>query len=257
MGVFLLVACLLVSLIAPAARSQTVPAKKRVLAIGRSQGFQHDSVSQALGTVWKLGQETGLWDTFIRTDTELITKKKSQGNRKNLDYFDAIFFYTSGELEMTDEQKADFLAFIRDDGKGFVATHSATDTFYKWPEYGELIGGYFDSHPWHQSVRVNVEDRDSTPTRHFPKSFEITDEIYQFRNYSRDNVHVLMSLDTSSVDLKKPNVHRTDGDFALTWTKQYGKGRVFYSALGHRESVWDRPDMQKMWLEAIKWSLGL
>lgn len=235
---------------------QNPPARKRLLVIGRSQGFQHDSVSQAMGTLWKMGQDTGLWDTFLRTDTELITKKKMQGNRKNLDYFDAIFFYTSGELELTDDQKADFLSFIRDDGKGFLAAHSATDTFYQWPEYGELIGGYFDSHPWHQLVRVKVEDRSFPATRHFGETFEITDEIYQFRNFSRDKLKVLMSLDTDSVDLKKPNVHRTDGDFALTWTKQYGKGRVFYSALGHRDEVWNRPDIQKMWQEAIVWAMG-
>ena len=235
------------------------PKKKRILAIGRSQGYQHDSVSHALGTIWKLGQETRLWDTFIRTDTELITKVdlSKTGNRKNLNYFDAIFFYTTGELEMNDEQKAAFLSFVKEDGKGFIGVHSATDTFYKWPEYGELIGGYFDHHPWHQLVGVRVEDRTHPATSHFPPLFSITDEIYQFKNYSRDRVRVLMSIDPSTVDVKHKNVNRTDNDFAVTWVRNYGKGRVFYSSLGHREEVWDRPDIQKMWVEGIKWAMGL
>jgi hypothetical protein len=70
-------------------------------------------------------------------------------------------------------------------------------------------------------------------------------------------VRVLMSLDTRSVDLTKKNVHRTDGDFAVTGVRDYGKGRVFYSSLGHEEQVWDRADIQQMWLEAVKWAMGM
>jgi len=231
--------------------------RKKLLAIGMSQGFQHDSISHGFATIEKIGQQSGLWDTYIRTDVQLLTKKKLGNNAKNIDYFDAVMFYTTGELPMDDEQKAALLSFVKDDGKGFLGTHSATDTFYKWPEYGEMIGGWFNDHPWHQKVRVNVEDRDFPATRQFPPSFEITDEIYQFKNYSRDRVRVLMSLDPNSVDLTKKNVHRTDKDFAVTWVRNYGKGRVFYSSLGHEDQVWDRPDIQQMWLEAVKWAMGM
>jgi type 1 glutamine amidotransferase len=233
------------------------PKRKKLLAIGLSAGFQHDSVSHGLATIWKIGQQSGLWDTFIRTDTQLLTKKKLGSNGKNIDYFDAVMFYTTGELPMDDEQKAALMSFVKDDGKGFLGTHSATDTFYKWPEYGEMIGGYFNDHPWHQKVTVKVEDRDFPATKHFPPTFEITDEIYQFKEYSRDRVRVLMSLDPNSVDLTKKNVHRTDKDFAVTWVRNFGKGRVFYSSLGHEEQVWDRPDIQQMWLEAVKWAMGM
>jgi hypothetical protein len=239
------------------ASPQEKPKRKKLLAIGRSEGYQHDSISHGLATIWKIGQQSGLWDTFIRTDTQLLTKKKLTSNAKNLDYFDAVMFYTTLELPMDDEQKAALLSFVKDDGKGFLGTHSATDTFYKWPEYGEMIGGYFDQHPWHQKVVVNVEDRAFPATKHFPSSFEVTDEIYQFKDYSRDRVRVLMSLDPSSVDLTKPSVHRTDKDFAVTWVRDYGKGRVFYSSLGHEEQIWDRPDIQQMWLEAVKWAMGM
>ncbi|HYM11474.1 MAG TPA: ThuA domain-containing protein [Bryobacterales bacterium] len=233
---------------------------KHLLVIGDSEGWTHDSISHAMVTLGKIGAESGLFDVTLRTDVRLITKKPIAPpvrNAKNLDYFDAILFYTTGELPLDDSQKADFLSFVRDDGKGFLGTHSATDTLYEWPAYGELIGAYFDQHPWHQEVRVNVEDHTFSATRHFPASIALNDEIYQFRNFSRERVRVLMSLDTSSVDLTNKNVHRRDKDFAVAWARTYGKGRVFYCSLGHENAVWDRPDMQKMWLEAVRWAMGL
>ena len=234
------------------------PRKKRILAIGQVKGFQHDATTNGLATLWKLGKESGLWETFIRTDTQLITKKKLTGNAKNIDYFDAVAFYTTGELDLDDEQKAALLAFVHEDGKGFIGIHSAIDTLYKWPEYGEMIGGYFDGHPWNQfQAPIVTEDAEHPITRHFPKTFIAFDEIYQARAYSREKVRVLLSMDADKLDLKKNGVKRTDRDFAIAWVKKYGKGRVFYSTFGHRDEMWDRADIQKMWLEAAKWTMGM
>ena len=85
----------------------------------------------------------------------------------------------------------------------------------------------------------------------------LTDEIYQFKDWDRSKLHVLLSLDTSSVDLTKKGVHRTDGDFANAWTKSYGNGRVFYSALGHRAELWQSPEYQAFLAGGIRWTLGL
>ena len=150
-----------VLLIVPAtAQNQQAPKRKKILAIGEVKGFQHDSVSHALASIEKWGKETGLWDTYIRTDSQLLTKQKPAGNAKNLDYFDAVVFYTTGELDMNDQQKKDLMSFIKDDGKGFIGVHSATDTFYQWPEYGEMIGGWFDQHPWGTfEAPILVEDK--------------------------------------------------------------------------------------------------
>ncbi len=257
----LLVVCVAVSL-AVGLRAQA-PAKKKVLCIGQVKGFQHDSVTYGLANIWKWGQETGLYDTYIRTDCQLITKKKLPGNAKNLDWFDAVVFYTTEELDMDDSQKADLLAFVREDGKGFVGVHSAPDTFYKWPEYGEMLGGYFDEHPWDTfRAPILIEDPDTPMTAHFAtREIAVNDEIYQVKAWSRDKVRVLMRLNEDKLDLTsgkvKPRIRRTDKDWAVTWIKNYGKGRVFYSTLGHTYDAWDDRDVAKMYLEGVKWALGL
>ena len=135
----------------PAAQSFAA-AKKHLLIIGEEKGYRHEAVSHAMATVERLGRETGLWDTVIRTDTEILTKKKLEYNAKNLNDFDAVLFYTGGTLEMDAQQKADFISFIHDDGKGFIGIHSAAITFTDWPAYGEMIGGYYDEHPWRSST---------------------------------------------------------------------------------------------------------
>ena len=103
-----------------------------------------------------------------------LTKKKLEFNAKNLNDFDAVLFYTGGTLEMDDQQKADFLSFIHDDGKGFIGIHSATITFTNWPEYGEMIGGYFDEHPWGTfDAPIIVEDPEFPGMSQWPHSFVI------------------------------------------------------------------------------------
>ena len=223
-------------------------AKHKVLYLTHSAGFKHEVLPVSEEVMKEIGERSGLFEVTATKDCSLIS-------RESLKQYDAVVFYTTGELPISDEQKAAFLDFIKS-GKGFVGIHSATDTFYKWPEYGELIGGYFDQHPWHQDVTVNVEDNKHPATRHLGKSFQIKDEIYQFKDFSRSRVHVLLSLDTSSVDLTKPAVHRTDKDFALAWWRNYGKGRVFYTALGHREEVWRDPRFQQLLTGALRWAMG-
>ena len=249
----------LIALAASSALLAQSPApRKRLLVIGEEKGYRHEAISHAMATIERMGRESGLWDTVIRTDTECLTKKKLEYNAKNLNDFDAVVFYTGGTLEMDDAKKADFLSFIHDDGKGFVGVHSATITFTQWPEYGEMIGGYFDEHPWGTfEAPIVVEDAAFPGMKQWPKAFTLNDEIYQAKNFSRDNTRVLMRLDAAKLDLNNPRVHRKDKDFAVAWAKMYGKGRVFYSTLGHVEANWDKPEMQTMYRDAIRWALGL
>jgi uncharacterized protein len=233
---------------------------KHVLVIGQTKGFEHDSISPAMAAIYNLGKESGLWDTTMRTDTELLTKKDLKRNAKNLNYFDVLVFAsTTGELEMDTSQKQDMLSFIKEDGKGFVGIHAALDTNYTWPEYGEMIGGWFDQHPWMTfNAPIINENPDFPAVRHLPKAFVKYDEIYQPKDWSRSNVNVLLSLDPTKLDYSNnPRIHREDHDFPVAWSKMYGKGRVFYSTLGHTEESWEDPDIRTMYFEAIKWALGM
>jgi type 1 glutamine amidotransferase len=240
------------------AQSATTPPTKHLLIIGEEKGYRHEAVSHAMATIERLGRETGLWSTTIRTDTEVLTKKKLEYNAKNLNDFDAVLFYTGGDLEMDAEKRAALLSFVHDDGKGFVGVHSAAITFADWPEFTEMIGGFFDEHPWGTfDAPILVEDSKFPGMQKWPQAFVLKDEIYQMKAWSRQNVRVLMRLDTSKLELNKPAVHRKDGDFAVTWVKMYGKGRVYYSTLGHVEQNWDDPRMQDMYVNAIKWAMGL
>jgi uncharacterized protein len=250
----------------PPAPRQTPPpasanAKKRILVIGAALGYEHDSISDAMGTVWKLGRDNGLWDATLRTDYELITKKEiKQRNVKNLNTFDAIVFANStGKMTLDDDQKKDLLSFVHDDGKGFVGIHAALDSNYDWPEWGEMIGGWFDQHPWMTFEAPIVREDGTFPaTKNFPRTSVKRDEIYQAKEWSRDKVNVLLRLDETKLNYdNNPRIHRTDHDFAVAWSKMYGKGRVFYSTLGHTNEAWSDPDITKMYEEAIKWSLGL
>jgi uncharacterized protein len=231
-------------------------------------GYQHESITHALSTIERLGWESGLYDTIIRTDSQSITKSPilfrtgtgiasgEQFLARNLDYFDAIFFFGVREIDLDPQQRTDLLRFVRDDGKGFVATHAGATAFFSWPEFGEMLGGRFDEHPWGiTEATVIVEDRTSPISRHLPATFAVTDEHYQLKDFSRKNVHVLARLDAATVDLKAPLVHRTDRDFAVAYTRDFGKGRVFYSTLGHPRELWDQPWLQTMYFEALKWAM--
>ena len=237
-------AAALFSLLAPLAADTP----KRVLYMTHSSGFVHDSLPTSCSVMQQLASRSGRFEVVCSDDLSLISADA-------LAAFDVLYFFTSGELELSDQQKADLLAFVRA-GKGFGGAHSATDTLYSWPEYGDMIGAYFNGHPWAQEVSINIEDPDDPIVRDLAPSFRIVEEIYQFRDFSRDRVHVLMSLDTSSVDLSAPEVARDDGDFPLAWRRDYGAGRVFYTALGHFSETWLDDRFQNMLLNALTWLAG-
>jgi len=230
----------------------------------RNGQAQHDSVSHAMSVIERLGYESGAYDSYIRTDSNIIAKapQKTTGEPASggpsLDTVDAIFFLGHRDVPIDARQKADLLAFVKDDGKGFVAAHTATTAFLDWPEFGELLGARYDGHPWGSAAGTIINEDPSFPaTRHFGAApFPFTDEFYQAKEFSRDKMRVLLRLDVSKMPAN-PELHRADGDFPLVWAKQYGKGRVFYSALGHAAATWDNRDVQQMYLEAMKWALGM
>ena len=263
LGLLLITVTVLVPipLAAQSAQQPARPRPKRVLAWGDTlTAFQHDSISHALATMERLGHDSGAYEMYIRTDSQLITKQAVPAparNTRNLNYFDAIFYFGTGD-NLDAQQKKDLMSFIREDGKGFVGAHTGDDAFFEWPEFLEMIGGYFDNHPWSSfDAPVIIEDPAFPAMKHFPVRFTIKDEIYQHRDFSRSKIRVLASLDSTKLDYTKPNIHRDDKDFPVAWAKMYGKGRVFYSTFGHAAETWDDPQIQKMYFEATRWALRL
>ena len=184
------------------------PGRKVVLAWADTRNgiAQHDSVSHALATIERLGYESGLWDTYIRTDSNiasyhpLMTTGQPASGGPSFNNVDAIFFMGHREVAIDDQQKADLLKFVHDDGKGFVAAHVALTALMAWPEFGEMLGGQFQDHPY-GSVAGSVinEDPNFPATRHLPAIFDLTDEFYQVKNFSREKSRVLLRLDTSKL----------------------------------------------------------
>ena len=220
---------------------------KKILYFSQTTGFRHGSIETARAVLETLAPER-----FAVTSSE----DPAILNAEALRGFDAVVFFTSGELPLSDAQKRDLLDYVRGGG-GFMGFHSATDTFYTWPEYGELIGGYVDGHPWTQRVKIDVEDPDSPLVKHLTPAFWLTEEVYQHKLFDRANVRVLLTLDVTSVDLSAEGVNRTDEDFALAWVRNYGRGRVFYSALGHFDENFTDPRLRPMYLRGLEWITGL
>lgn len=232
--------------------ASTRPAPRRVLFFTHSAGFRHPVVERPSADTLSFAERQlaqaarGRFVVDASQDPADITAD-------NLARYDGVVFYTTGSPPMDQPGKQALLDYIRT-GHGFVGIHSATDTFYDWPEYGEMIGGYFDGHPWHQEVRIDVPQRDHPSTAHLGEHFTIHDEIYQFRNFSSAKVQVLLRLDNDSVDIAKGK--RADRDYALAWARSYAQGRVFYTALGHGENVWKDPRFLAHLLGGIQWATG-
>ncbi len=211
-------------------------------------GFVHGSVPTSARIMTDLGAETGLWRATVTDDPAVLTAD-------GLAPYDVVFAYTSGEVPISDAGKAALLAWVRDGG-GWFGVHSATDTWYQWAEYGELIGGYFAGHPWTEPVTAQIEDPDHPAMRGLGASWNVFDEIYHHRAYSRDNVHVLMRLDPETTDWTRNGIipeRLADKDVALAWCREDGAGRVFYHALGHRDEVWEDAVFGGQLIGAVKW----
>lgn len=204
-------------------------------------GFRHDSIATARQVLTQLGAQTG---EFTVTPTENL----ADINTDRLAATDVLFFaLTSGELAFSNAQKAAILSFV-EQGGGFMGAHSATDTLYDWPDYGRIVGAYFNGHPWTQDATVTVEGGSHPATLHLGASFRLFDEFYTFRDNPRPRVNVLLSLNGASVSPP------SQGDFPLAWSHTIGQGRAFYTALGHFQSTWTDARFQAHLLGAIRWT---
>jgi type 1 glutamine amidotransferase len=259
-------------------QSDPWPGKKKLLLVADVQtGYHHDAINHGIAVIERLGRDSGAYVTVIRTDSQLITKQPIVGqgkytgsniNVRPLDFYDAVMLLPSGDGTMTDQQKKDLLAFVRDDGKGLVIGHAAGVAFTKkdasltWAEWGDLIGGLMDRVNGHAgefraNAKIIVEDPSFPGAMAFGASTFMFDEQHPvlMPPYSRDKVHVIMRLDPASLT-EQQRAMRPDGDFPVVWARQYGKGRVYNVGWGELETTYDNPGFQKMILEGIRWAVG-
>jgi uncharacterized protein len=246
---------------------------RRVLVLGRAVGWVHTSIPLAAKMVEYLGDKTGAWMTTITYDAAAITPD-------NLKQYDAIFLSsTTGEFlddpndkAATDLRRQALLEFVKG-GKGLAGIHAATDSYHTsgpapagtWPEFNEMIGGFFKFHWTYPTlIPVKVDDPNSPLTAMLPAhGFEMVDETYTFAqdSFSRKRVHVLTSINYGKMSAedkaKEPAAtKRTDGDYALSYIQRVGNGRVFYEAHGHDEKIYySRPFVAHM-LAGIQYALG-
>jgi len=250
------------------ARVDPWPGMKRLLILADVQtGYHHDSINHAMAVIEQLGRESGRWVSFIRTDSQVVTSQPITGtgeryggrsiNARNLDFYDAIFFLGSGSGTLSDEQKADLLSFVRDDGKGFIAGHAAGVAFFDWPEFTELIGAPMESEYQTGVMTLRRVDSDFPGASAFPEVFTYNDQFPVTPDtFHSTDVNVIFALDPDTMT-EEQRARRPDGDFPIIWSDTYGAGRTFNLGVGHREEVWDDPKFRTMVTGAIEWALGL
>ena len=173
---------------------------ERILYFTYSAGYRHEVIPLSKTILAQLGKQSGVFEVTATEDT-------SEFSSENLQRYAAIMFFTTGELPMSGAEKTGLLNFVRS-GHGFLGVHSATDTFYNWPEYLDLIGGHFNGHPWHQTATIDVVDPGDPLVAFLGSPFQIYDEIYQISDFDHRGSRVLLRLNSSSVDLGKPGVHQ-------------------------------------------------
>ena len=251
------------------------PAKPRkVLVFSISWGYKHTAIPYGKKAFEILAKKTGAFEAVVSDDISMFEPQ-------NLKQFDAVVFNnTNNEIFLPEnfdklpapekkkaamydaKLKASLVKYLKKGG-GLMVTHAGVASFRKWPEFGNIIGARYQNHPWNagSTVTLKVEEPDHPVAGAFAKRiFEVTDEIYQVTGpYSREKLRVLMSIDTDRTPIKDKNIsaiRRKDKDLAITWIKSYGKGRVFYCALGHQHELFWNEMILQHYLDGVQFAAG-
>ena len=219
----------------------SVTARQKVLVFSKTAGYHHKSIAAGVPAIIKLGQENN-FDVDTTTDAEKFTYQ-------NLKQYAAVIFLSTTGNVLNDAQQADFEKYIRAGG-GFVGVHSATDTEYDWPWYGNLVGAYLKNHPAPQNAAFDVVDRNFIATKHLPAVWTRFDELYNFK-WMAPNLHVVITIDEKSY---------TGGNMGenhpMSWYHEYDGGRAFYTELGHTDEAYADPLYLKHLLGGIVYAMG-
>jgi len=212
-----------------------------ILVFSKTVGFRHSSISKGIETLRILGDDNG----FAVIDSE----DEAQFNSENLKKFAlVVFLNTTGDVLNSGQEEA-FQDYIRSGGS-FMGIHSASDTEYDWPWYGQLLGAYFNGHPDIQEATLDVRDNSHSSSEHLSAQWTRSDEWYNFKSIS-PSIKVILSLDESSYQ------RGTNGDnHPIAWYQEFEGGRSFYTGGGHTDVAYDEPDFIQHLLGGIKYCLG-
>ncbi len=269
--------------------SAQAPARKKLLFLTHPALYKHTSLEFAEKVVKELGTKNGYDVTTLEGYKQAADKiDLSMITPQYLAQFDGLMLMTNGNLPLTPDQKKSIVDYIKS-GHALIGTHCATLTLYDYPEFGELFGAYYRRSivPTHQIGETNlgvlkVEDTNHPATKMLGSNWPLAEEFYQFGTavwdpakptenisqvgrlhiplaFKRENVHVLLSLDTTKMDLAGLGTEIVKGgDYPQAWTRSAGSGRVFYTTLGHRDDIWTNDPVFRAHVNGgIRWALGL
>jgi len=224
--------------------SSYVPAKKqkKILVFSKTAAYRHaSSIISGKKSILEMGAKNK-----FTVDTSENADVFTADNLKQ--YAAVVFLCTTGNVLNDDQQKA-FEGYIHNGGS-YVGIHSASDTEYDWPWYGELCGAYFKNHPRIQEAVFNVVDQNHPATAHLPAVWKRTDELYNFKWYGTD-LKFLITIDENSY------TGGNMGEFhPMAWYHEFDGGRSFYTALGHDNKSWEDPVFAQHILGAIEYGMG-
>ncbi len=263
------------------------PSAKKLLFLTHAGLYKHASLAPAEAAVTEWGKASGFQVTTLQGYTQdSRSLDLSVLTPEYLNSFDGLMLMTNGNLPLTPRQRQSIVDFVRN-GKALVGVHCATLTLYDYPEFGEVLGGYYlrSVVPTEMVAKgkvgvLKVEDPNHPATRMLGSTWPLNEEFYEFGHhvwnastptanlsavgrlpilmpFSRDRVHVLLSLDTDRTDMSDlPNIPK--GDYPQAWTRTFGQGRTFYTTLGHREDIWAHDAVFRAHVTGgIRWALGL
>ncbi|MCA9074819.1 MAG: ThuA domain-containing protein [Planctomycetaceae bacterium] len=239
----------------------------RILFLTQSQGFVHGSVKRdpeqagklapAEVAMIQLGQQSGLFTCDCTQDAA------ADFTKDNLQNYDIVAFYTTGELPIADADRDYFVdEWLKEKGHGWIGFHSAADTYrtdnpeHSW--YWDICGGTFIGHPWGSgsNVTLAVHDPDHPLAKPFGTEFKIQDEIYMYSHFKPENVRVLMSIDYAG----SPTGGTVNAEFGfhvpVAWVRSWGEGKIYFNNLGHREETWTNPAFLESIATSVKWIRG-
>jgi len=233
--------------------AMAAPAKKKLLLVSHTAGFRHEEgIQVGEKTLLEIGERSGVFSLeFCRNADDV--KRMLTPEFLNAGKFDGVIFNnTTGDLGVPDLKA--FFDWIKG-GKAFIGMHAATDTYHGNADYLDLIGDEFLTHGRQCTIAPLVQDPKHPATEQWEKGLGILEEVYIFKHNDRSKVHVLLYLDKNPDDGRP--VANQPGDCLIAWSKMYGKGRVFYTAFGHRGDVWENETVRRHMLGGIRWALGL